>query len=113
MKNGKKEVGTSNKKRTSENLILIEKTSNMVKDFMDKHDEKNEKRIPTKRRGKSLSRRSQSDISKVLIGFKKDEETFTTEQYETKLERMIGILTKTVNKLNLYQDSVLADEINW
>ncbi len=108
---------SSPRKKTSENLILIEKTTNKVKDLKENfeltNNRKNGKRNSDTRMLKSqISRRSFSEISKSLMTFK-DDMFSNTEQYETKLERMINSLIMTKNKLICYSDFSLADEISW
>ena len=101
----------SHNKLTSEkNLLLIERTTNIVKDIKESYENEQNQRKVTKKRS-TISSRSISDISKLLMDFKNEDAFSGTTRYETKLERMINTLTKIQNKLIFYQDISLAEEM--
>jgi len=100
-----------NSQKTSDNLIFIERTSDLVKEIKENYSNSSLKNVIRKK--SSISRRSFSDISKLLTTFKSQDDFSGTRQYETKLERMINTLTKTKNKLIFYQDIPLAEDMTW
>jgi hypothetical protein len=99
-------------KKTSDNLIFIERTANLMQDIKLNYENNSGKKVEKKRKKSNYSRRSFSEISKTL-NILNGNEYGMLRNYETKLERMIKGLNRTKDKLLFIQDNRLADEIDW